>query len=145
MGKIVMLKFTPAQWKSISHELSCITGLPEWLTEFLSLSHSEFSISVLQTKAEGHSITRVASGHTSMSIDNPFISQAYIGWLQEQIELCARGPEWNTVLEIRKTAIEPFAESRVIHLHIKHGDDLVSVYLFMEEVPRIFHHEVHLA
>jgi hypothetical protein len=48
--------------------------------------------------------------------------KSYIDFLDEQIGLCPRGPEWNDLLKRRRAALFPYCGALLVRGYVRTGD-----------------------
>ena len=68
------------------------------------------------------------------------ITDSYIGFLREQIELGARGPEWNLILQRRMAALMPFVGVELTRMTLRCDHRVLVVDIFLTE-QRVVHFE----
>lgn len=56
-----------------------------------------------------------------IGLEETTFDQTYLDFLDEQIELCTRGPEWNERLKRRRDALAPFCDQELLCGRIKAG------------------------
>ncbi len=70
-----------------------------------------------------------------MTIEREVVTHSYLEFLKEQIELCPRGPEWNTVLLTRLEKLGPYEDRELLHLTVN-GDG--GKHFYLHAAPRTF-------
>ena len=58
------------------------------------------------------------NAHHATHIKNTVIEASYLAFLDEQIRLCPRGPEWNAVLDRRLKLLTPFCNITLLDAHV---------------------------
>jgi hypothetical protein len=76
-------------WKTLSEQAKTFPDLPSWARELCDRSFGEI-----------HDLGKV-------SLETKKFDQSYIDFLQEQIEMNARGAKWSALLQRRMDALEP--------------------------------------
>jgi len=66
--------------------------------------------------------SEVRSGvHEARGVEESRFDESYIQFLDEQIRLSPRGPEWTKILERRRTGLRPFCNVSLVSGHIRTG------------------------
>ena len=89
------------------------TGLPKWAIKLLDSTSDEM----------------VHPPRDFVSVESRVVSRSYLDFLNEQIELQPRGPEWNTVLQNRLNALKEWIGESYKVISILHPPNHLSVYL----------------
>jgi hypothetical protein len=104
------MKNTPEEvWRFITHDASVATLLPSWV-----LSLKDSTASELIERQE-------------LNIEAKEVSASYLQFLNEQISLEPRGPEWTQILTKRLNSLAPFEGKRIIIALISKPDSSVIV------------------
>jgi len=83
-----------------------------------------------------------------LSVELTTVTKSYIDWLDEQIQLATRGPDWNIILQKRRKELADYVDIEVIRVHISHNTDaidVISIWLPTNTKANMFHYELHLA
>lgn len=67
--------------------------------------------------------------------------KTYLEFLKGQIELCARGPEWNVILEERLAALKPFANVPLADLVLIKKGEMLSAKICLDPI-KVVHVEI---
>jgi hypothetical protein len=90
-------------WKEMRSVLLTIAALPSWTREIVS-EGSEFL-------------------PEEVTLEEEAFDASYIEFLEEQIRLGPRGPEWNRILEARKTALERYVDQVLVNVRVQRGHE----------------------
>ena len=146
-----MPDLTESCWLNILRQIRSIPDLPEWMSAVLSCSHKDLAGSYEVKLHAG----KLASIHIStdihISVELITITKSYIDWLDEQIHLAARGPDWNVILRKRRKELAEYVDIEVIRVNIsrnsgvKDAIDVISLWLPTNTKAGMFHYELHLS
>jgi hypothetical protein len=90
------------------------------------VNHSELFIRVVRTCEELPDEVR-ARADEARGIEETCFDESYIVFLEEQIELAPRGPEWTEILRRRREGLRPFCGVPLVSGHIRVGNSRISV------------------
>ena len=76
------------------------------------------------------------------SIRESLFDHTYIEFLDEQIQLSPRGPEWSDRLRQRRAALAPFCGVRLLDGHVESARDSYTIYVH-PELRNIVHWELY--
>ena len=113
---------TTSDWTTIASAIKQLSNAPSWLNELGSLCYEDVLRLPKVDNAPKGQIARPIVKLTA-------IPQDYLDFLEEQIRLGARGPEWNDVLRLRRNALKPFVGKEVLTISIYRFPDTVGLYL----------------
>ncbi len=83
---------------------------------------------VVQQSEELPAVIR-ANALNATSVGNEPFDESYVEFLDVQIELAARGPEWTELLKRRRAALLLFCNQSLISGHITSAGRLYTVYI----------------
>jgi hypothetical protein len=99
-------ELTPILWKAIVAALKEEAELPLWLHEFLALSYDEITSVLAERK------------RLAIRIELHEMIRSYVKFLEVQIELGARDPEWGKLLEKRRQAYDPRVGKEILKVSL---------------------------
>lgn len=99
-----------------------------WL---LILRFSSQLPSWVHSLAQSESATLIDS--KKLNIEYKILDASYIEFLDQQIELEARGPEWNEILKKRVSALRPFVGKTVVTAQLLFEDNSLTIKIDPEE------------
>jgi hypothetical protein len=89
--------------------LSNLSNIPSWVISQLKLSE--------------------LNSTESCKIETKPVSASYLDFLREQIELQPRGPEWNSVLQLRLNALAPYEGTDITTISVRGADRHFTAYI----------------
>jgi len=111
-----MNEMTPSLWALMQTLIGTSLEVPAWIRTLLSYP--------LQSA--------IGSKEFHIHVDRKVVSESYLAFLDQQIELCARGPEWNQVLIARVNVLRPYVGKEVVHIAFEHGGNRYMIRLSEE-------------
>ena len=113
---------TTFDWTTIASAIKQLSNAPSWLNELGSLCYEDvLRLPKVDNTPKGQ-IARPIVELTAILPD-------YLDFLEEQILLGARGPEWNDVLRLRRNALKPFVGKEALMISIYRFPDTATLYL----------------
>ena len=88
------------QWDTLREQTESYSDLPNWARGFLAKPVKELS------------------SENDVALETTVLEQSYIEFLDEQIELNARGKDWTALLENRRNALSPWVGKETSELSI---------------------------
>lgn len=120
------------EWYQVCLQARSIPNLAAWVKSVLDMPFE----AIMALAAGDHD-----TGDVEVSASVRKVSDSYLGFLQEQITLAARGPEWTDVLTRRLDALRSYANVPLWVIAISQGGQ--SFYLRIDPQSfRIVHWEV---
>jgi hypothetical protein len=102
-------------------------------------------VEVLSAAADPPEALR-SHAHEVSGCEESAFDESYLEFLDEQIRLGPRGPEWTERLERRRAGLEPFCGVRMVSGHVRAGTSGYTVYIdprsravvYWEEYPEMY-------
>src|SRR5262245_2500202 len=67
--------------------------------------------------------------HEARGREESSFDESYFAFLDEQIELSPRGPEWTERLKVRRAGLAPLCGVRLVSGHVRAGTSGLTVYI----------------
>lgn len=104
---------TNQTWEKIRKNVAALDGYPHWFKQF-----AEFDWGEIHQLSRFLKLDDTIDGQTAMPVvEEKVVTEDYLFFLHEQIELKARGQEWTDRLEKRLNALKPFIGKVLIAAH----------------------------
>lgn len=111
---------TPTLWNVSVTAIQSTSSLPLWLQKQAKLPYAD----IMQLPE----LDVAGNGSDALpSVEEELFKADYLEFLREQIKLEPRGPEWGAILRRRLTALEPFANKKLITAIFFRKPDSVSL------------------
>lgn len=114
---------TLAKWKEVREVCLQLHDLPTWVRAVWALSYEEFCRLLSYDRPE----------NLSIAIECDYITQSYLDFLELQIELEPRGPDWTQILRNRLVSSRPYVGQKSLSVSINRPSD--SFYLMTIHAP----------
>lgn len=75
-----------------------------------------------------------------INIETQVVDRSYLEFLEEQIRIGARGPDWSTVLRARVNAMSPLIDQPIMRVSVARGSNYFVAYLRPSDL-EVIHHE----
>lgn len=119
-------------WVNFKDEIISAQGLPAW-TKILLQINSDALYDQCQINIKGQSY--------SFSYECKAVSQSYIDFLKEQIELNPRGEDWKHVLQSRLKALSQFLGKELMFMEIQCEENQLYARIDLDSLA-IIHWEI---
>jgi hypothetical protein len=110
--------------------------LPRPLAWAISLIYTmELSKRFIEVACDSQSLPLLARSYAqeAMAVEESYFDESYIEFLDEQIRLSPRGPEWTARLQQRRTDLSPYCRVRYLRGVIPAGGSHFTVYMIPEQ------------
>lgn len=89
----------------------------------------------IEIVSDSQSLPPLARSHAqqAISVEESCFNESYIEFLEEQIRLSPRGPEWTARLQQRRADLQPYCRVKYVRGVIPAGSSHFSVYLIPEQ------------
>lgn len=124
---------TAGLWKTVVAAIREIDGRPQWLDELAALSCGEVGHLPELGKEQAGSIARPCCTEHVLKRD-------YLEFLDVQIRLEPRGPEWTKVLRRRREGLQPFLGRKYLMVSLYRMPESATLYI-VPQTKRLFLHE----
>lgn len=94
-------------WNRARLALLAVPSLSDWVVHLLSMSWNDVPRAL-----------DIPEVHDGVLVESTMITESYLRFLDEQIQLNARGDEWSSVLRTRYAAMEPYVERVLLEVAI---------------------------
>jgi len=121
---------TKELWRVIGKKIIAITAVPDWVKKIAMISFA-----ILKDRSS-------VIGHEVVAAELKYITESYLCFLKEQVELNVRGPEWSTILKERLKAIEPYKNNDLIFVSISDGSNQFYIRFTPSSEFNVVHWEI---